>query len=104
MLTGKLVQLRALEPSDAAALHRWNEDPLVGRWMINDYPESLAQLTKRLGEDRPRNTYGRLVLCVETLADAVPIGVVALTDAEPEHRRAEPPLSLREASHRPGGH
>jgi RimJ/RimL family protein N-acetyltransferase len=104
MLTGKLVRLRALEPSDAAALHRWNEDPLVGRWMINDYPESLAQLTKRLGEDRPRNAYGRLVLCVETLADAVPIGVVALTDAEPENGWAELAVYIGEASHRNGGY
>ena len=51
MLTGKLVRLRAFEPSDAEALYRWNSDPDVLRWMVNGYPESLAQLTKRLVED-----------------------------------------------------
>ncbi|QUQ62421.1 GNAT family N-acetyltransferase [Kutzneria sp. CA-103260] len=104
MLTGKLVRLRAFEPSDAEALYRWNADPEVGRWMINDYPESLAQLTKRLGEDRPRNTYDKLILCVETLADRTPIGAIALTDADPENGRAELDVYIGEASHRNGGY
>ena len=104
MLTGKLVRLRALEPSDAEVLHRWNQDPDVGRWMINDYPESLTQLTKRLGEDRPRNSYDKLVLCIETLAVRTPIGVIALTDAEPENGRAELDVYVGEASHRNGGY
>ena len=60
MLTGKLVRLRAFEPSDAEALYRWNSDPDVLRWMVNDYPESLAQLTKRLGEEgRERERFRR---------------------------------------------
>ncbi|MFI9385817.1 GNAT family N-acetyltransferase [Kutzneria sp. NPDC052558] len=104
MLTGKLVRLRALEPSDAEALYRWNADPVVGRWMVNDYPESLAQLTKRLGEDRAPNSYNKLVLAVETLVDPVPIGVIALTDADPENGRAELDVYIGEASHRNGGY
>lgn len=104
MLTGKLVRLRAFEPSDAEALYRWNSDPDVLRWMVNDYPESLAQLTKRLGEDRPANTYDKLILCVETLADRTPIGAVALTDAEPENARAELDVYIGEAAYRNGGY
>jgi RimJ/RimL family protein N-acetyltransferase len=104
MLTGKLVRLRALEPSDAEALYRWNEDPAVLQWMVNDYPDSLAQLTKRLGEDRPRNSYDKLILCIETLADRTPIGVIALTDAEPENGRAELDVYVGEASYRNGGY
>lgn len=104
MLTGRLVRLRAFEPTDAEPLHRWNEDPAVGQWMINGYPESLAQLTKRLGEDRPRNTYDNLILCIETLDDHTPIGVVALTGAEPESGRAELDVYIGEATHRNGGY
>jgi RimJ/RimL family protein N-acetyltransferase len=104
MLTGKLVRLRALEPSDAELLLRWNEDPDVTRWMVNDYPESHAQLARRLGEDRPRNSYGNLVLAVETLADRTPIGVVALTDAEPENGRAELDVYIGEAAYRGRGY
>ena len=82
MLTGKLVKLRALEPSDAEALHRWNEDPDVGRWMVNGYPLSRAQVAKRC-DDRRRNTYDDLTLCIETLAEGRAIGMVELTGAEP---------------------
>ncbi|QFU88590.1 GNAT family N-acetyltransferase [Amycolatopsis sp. YIM 10] len=103
MLTGKLVKLRALEPSDAEALHRWNEDPEVGRWMVNDYPASLAQVLKRC-EDRRRNTYGNLSLCVETLAEGRAIGIAELTGAEPESGRAELTIFLGEAEFRGGGY
>jgi RimJ/RimL family protein N-acetyltransferase len=102
VLTGKLVRLRALEPSDAEALHRWNSDPGAVQWMINGYPESLAQLTRRLGEDRPRNTYDKLILCIET--DGTPIGVIALTGAEPESGRAELDVCIGEPAYRNGGY
>ncbi|UJW28578.1 GNAT family N-acetyltransferase [Saccharothrix sp. AJ9571] len=103
MLTGKLVRLRALEPSDAEALYRWNEDPDVGRWMINEYPLSLAQVTEHC-EQRRHNTYGDLTLCVETLAERRAIGLVSLTGAEPESGRAELDVYLGEAEFRGGGY
>ncbi|WP_219511680.1 GNAT family N-acetyltransferase [Nonomuraea ceibae] len=56
MLTGDLVRLRPLEPSDAELMWRWNHDPEVGRWMFGSYPESLAQITERF-EELPRNSY-----------------------------------------------
>ena len=41
-MLGELVRLRAMEPSDAEALWRWNHDPQVMRWMQDGYPQSLA--------------------------------------------------------------
>lgn len=102
MLTGKLVRLRPLEPADAEANWRWNNDPGVQQWMINGSPQSLAQLKKRAAE-RPANSYGKLLLCVETLADSVPIGIAALDGAEPELGRAELTIYIGEPKYRGGG-
>ncbi|WP_216215838.1 GNAT family N-acetyltransferase [Amycolatopsis aidingensis] len=103
MLTGKLVRLRAIEPSDAEALWRWNADPDVSRWMINDYPLSVAQYRRKC-EERPQNSYGRLVLCIETLAQDRAIGVVGLSGAEPESARAELDIYIGEPEYRGGGY
>ncbi|GIH97794.1 GNAT family N-acetyltransferase [Planobispora siamensis] len=88
MLTGKLVRLRAMEPSEAETLWRWNNDPEVVRWMSEGYPESLAQITERC-EDRNRNSYDNVLLGIETLDEGRLIGIVRLGDAEPEIGSAE---------------
>jgi RimJ/RimL family protein N-acetyltransferase len=103
MLIGKLVRLRPLEPADADALWRWNNDPVVQQWMNNGCPESFAQLKKR-AEDRPANTYDSMLFCVETVADSVAIGVVRLRDAEPEVGRAELDIYIGEPKYRNGGY
>ena len=41
---------------------------------------------------------------IETLADATPIGVIALTDAEPENGRAELDVYVGEAAYRGQGY
>lgn len=103
MLTGKLVRLRPMEPADAEALWRWNNDPVVQQWMVNGNPESFAQLKKR-HEERPTNTYGSMLFCVETVANSVAIGVTRLDDAEPETGRAELTIYIGEQKYRGGGY
>ncbi|MQA09976.1 MAG: GNAT family N-acetyltransferase [Pseudonocardiaceae bacterium] len=98
MLTGKLVRLRPLEPSDAEAVWRWSSDPEVGRWMVNGYPESFAQVTKRF-EERPPNSYQRVSLGIEPLTEQRLIGAVRLRDAEPESGRAELDIEIGERDH-----
>jgi RimJ/RimL family protein N-acetyltransferase len=83
MVLGELVTLRPMEPSDAAALWRWNHDPDVMRWMSDGYAQPLAQVTKWLAE-RPRNTYGDVLFGIEVRTDTKLIGLVQLHDAEPE--------------------
>jgi RimJ/RimL family protein N-acetyltransferase len=95
MVLGDLVMLRAMEPSDAEALWRWNHDPEVMRWMSDGYAQSLAQVRKRM-EDRPRNTYGEVLLGIEVLEDTTLIGLVQLRDAEPETGCAELDIYLGE--------
>ncbi|WP_370943013.1 GNAT family N-acetyltransferase [Amycolatopsis sp. cg5] len=103
MLTGKLTRLRALEPTDAESLTRWLDDPVVSQWMVNDYPMSRAQVLKRC-EDRPRNTYDNLALCIESLEDKRAIGVLDLTGAEPESGWAELTIYIGEPDFRSGGY
>ncbi|GAA3533641.1 GNAT family protein [Amycolatopsis ultiminotia] len=103
MLTGELVRLRALEPSDAESLYRWVHDDEVGQWMNNDHPLSLDQLRKR-GEDRKTNTYGLVVLGIEAVADDKLIGVIDLRDARPEEGRAELDIYLGEKDYWDGGY
>ncbi|GGZ24479.1 N-acetyltransferase [Streptomyces inusitatus] len=95
MMRGELVGLRALEPSDAEALWRWNHDPEVMRWMDDGHPQSLARTLASL-QERPRNSYGDVLLGVEASEDGRLIGLVRLRDAEPETGCAELDVYLGE--------
>lgn len=102
MLEGELVRLRALEPEDAERLHPWLHDPEVGRWMNNDHPLSLAQVRKRC-EERPLNSYEKVVLGIVAKAEDKLIGVIDLRDAEPEIGEAELDVYIGDAEYRTSG-
>jgi RimJ/RimL family protein N-acetyltransferase len=103
MLTGKLVRLRPMEPSDTESLWRWNNDPVVMRWLYDSYPQSLAQAKKR-AEERPSNSYERVLFGIEVLSDKRLIGVVALSGAYPETGRAELDIYIGEQDYWGGGY
>ena len=92
---GELVTLRAMEPSDAEALWRWNHDPEVMRWMRPGYPQSVARVRTWLAE-RPRNDYGDVLFGIEVVDDGKLIGLVRLHGAEPERGIAELDIYLGE--------
>ncbi|WP_051426126.1 GNAT family N-acetyltransferase [Jiangella gansuensis] len=77
-----------MEPSDAAAHHRWNHDPEVMQWFAHSYPTSSERFAAEYA-GRPKNSYDRVVLGIETTADGRLIGLVALSGAEPETGAAE---------------
>ncbi|KDN17933.1 GNAT family N-acetyltransferase [Amycolatopsis rifamycinica] len=103
MLEGELVRLRALEPEDADKIYGWVHDPEVGRWMVNDYPRSRAQIRKRC-EERPVNNYELVVLGIETKAEGELIGIVDLRDADPRVGNAELDIYIGDAEYRGGGY
>lgn len=103
MVTGDLVKLRPMEPSEAEALWRWNHDPEVMRWMSDGYPQSLAHVEKRVRE-RTANSYADVILGIEVLADRRLIGLVRLRDAEPETGCAELDIYLGEKKYWGQGH
>jgi RimJ/RimL family protein N-acetyltransferase len=98
IVLGDLVKLRAMEPSDAESLWRWNHDPDVMRWMEVGYAQSLSQVRTWL-QERPRNDYGDVLYGVETLSDTTLIGLIRLHGAEPETGCAELDVYLGEKEH-----
>ncbi|QXE38300.1 GNAT family N-acetyltransferase [Streptomyces sp. GMY02] len=95
MVLGDLVTLRAMRRSDAGALWRWNHDPEVMRWMSDGYAQNPERVEKWL-EERPRNTYGDVLLGIEVREDTRLIGLIRLRDAEPETGCAELDIYLGE--------
>ncbi len=98
MVTGELIRLRPVAPSDADAFWRWHNDPEVMRFLVGGQDESLAQIRKRF-EDRPPNSHERVTFGIETLAEGKLIGVTALRDATPEQPRAEVDIYIGEKDH-----
>jgi RimJ/RimL family protein N-acetyltransferase len=98
IVVGELVKLRALEPSDAGSLWRWNHDPEVVRWMDSGYAQSLARVRQSL-EERPRNAYGDALFGIEVPDGGTLIGLVRLRGAEPETGNAELDVYLGEKDH-----
>jgi RimJ/RimL family protein N-acetyltransferase len=103
MLTGDLVRLRPLEPEDADALYRWHNDDEVMRWLQSYFHESLAGLRKRLA-DREENSHDKVTLCIETLEERKPIGIVSLRDADPINARAKVDIYIGEHEFWGGGY
>ncbi|WP_328476248.1 GNAT family N-acetyltransferase [Actinoplanes sp. NBC_00393] len=98
---GDLVKLRAMEPSDAEALWRWNHDPDVMRWMDEGYPQSLARVQDWMNE-RSRNTYDDVLFGIDV--DGRLIGMIRLHGAEPETGIAELDIYLGEKDCWGGGY
>lgn len=103
MLTGDLVRLRPIEPEDADALYRWNNDEEVMRWLQSYYHESLAGLRKRVAE-RADNSHEKVTLCIETLEERKLIGIVMLREADPINARAKVDIYIGEHEYWGGGY
>lgn len=95
MYEGTLVRLRAMEPRDAAAQHRWFADPEVTRWTGWRYPMSRDVLAQRLAE-RSNGSFASAAFSVERRDTGELVGRVMLRDAHPENRAAELDLVIGE--------
>lgn len=88
MLDGKLVRLRALEPSDAERLYKWINDREVTHYLMARYPYSLEFEKDWLASAAKGNDFGEVRLAIET-RDGVHIGNCGLHRGSPENRHAE---------------
>lgn len=96
-VTGALVRLRAMEPGDAEAQHRWRNDPDVTLYTGWRYPMSslaIAQVLQGAGE----MTFANPRFSVERLDTGELIGYTALRDVTPESRNGELDLVIGERS------
>ncbi|HEV8574303.1 MAG TPA: GNAT family protein [Dehalococcoidia bacterium] len=89
MLEGRLVRLRALEPSDLENAYTWVNDREVTQYLMVRYPWSRAREEKYLSEASAEdNSFHDVRLAIET-RDGVHIGMCGLHRARPEDRGAE---------------
>jgi RimJ/RimL family protein N-acetyltransferase len=92
---GALVRLRAMEPADAAAQHRWFNDPEVVRHLTWRYPISATALAARLDGAPPMGFAGPR-FSVERRDTGELVGYAALRDVTPESRNADLDLVIGE--------
>ncbi len=88
MLEGKLVRLRALEPTDAERAYTWINDREVTHFIMARYPMSHTDEERWLAETSHGNGFADLRLAIET-KEGAHIGNCGLHRASPENRSAE---------------
>jgi RimJ/RimL family protein N-acetyltransferase len=103
MYEGALVALRAREPEDAEALHRWQSDPETMRWWDRVYPPLPPEaLAERIAASVPSFAEPSFMVVARDTGDA--IGWCGLHGADPEHRRASLAVMIGEAAYRGRGY
>jgi len=88
VLTGILVKLRALEPSDADVLYHWENDPEV--WEVSHTQTPLSKhLLKTFIKVAAQDIYTnkQLRLMIDELKTGKTIGAIDLFDFDPMHDR-----------------
>ena len=88
ILDGRLVRLRALEPSDAERAYTWINDADVTHYLMARYPFSMTDEHNWLAEAAKGNSFQDVRLAIET-TDGKHIGITGLHRASPEDRAAE---------------
>ncbi len=92
---GALVRLRAMEPADAEAQHRWLNDPEVTRYLAIRYPVAASAVAGRLEGAGPM-TFANPRFSIERRGTGELVGYAALRDVTPESRHAELDLVIGE--------
>ena len=103
MIQGKLVRLRALEPTDAERAYKWINDREVTRFLMARYPYSLAFEQDFMAQAAKANDYSETRFAIET-KDGVHIGMCGIHRGRPEERAADLGIMIGEADYRDGGY
>jgi len=103
VLEGRLVRLRALEPSDAERLYRWINDREVTHYLMARYPYSLEFEKDWLASAAKGNDFGEVRLAIET-KDGVHIGNCGLHRGRPEDRHAELGIMIGDKDYQSNGY
>ena len=103
MIEGKMVRLRALEPTDAEKAFQWINDREVTQFLMARYPWSLAAEREFVTESAKRMEFADARFAIETKADGVHIGMCGLHRGRPEDRNAELGIMIGDKSYWNGG-
>jgi RimJ/RimL family protein N-acetyltransferase len=104
MIEGKLVRLRALEPTDAEKAFQWINDREVTQFLMARYPWSLAAEREFVTESAKRIEFGDVRLAIETKVESVHIGMCGLHRGRPEDRNADLGIMIGDKSYWNGGY
>jgi RimJ/RimL family protein N-acetyltransferase len=104
MIEGKMVRLRALEPTDAERAFQWINDREVTQFLMARYPWSLAAERDFVTEAAKRMEFGDARFAIETKDEGVHIGMCGLHRARPEDRNAELGIMIGDKSYWNGGY
>lgn len=98
MIRGEMVNLRAVERSDASSLYRWLNDPEVMRyWGLADATVSLAEIQRRIEEWLAREAeLGRPAAFVMESLEGEPLGFLLTSRESQQHRSLEISLLIGE--------
>jgi diamine N-acetyltransferase len=102
-LKGQTICLRALEPSDADLLYKWENDPALWPVSFTQLPFSkfiLEEFVNAAYNDIYTNRQLRLMAC--RLEDMRPAGLIDLFDFEPQHARCGLGIYVNEDFRRKG--
>ena len=98
LLKGNHIFLRALEPSDADILYKWENDPALWQVSFTQIPFSrfiLEEFVNAAHHDIYTNKQLRLMACRNS--DEKPAGIVDLFDFDPQHARCGLGIYINEA-------
>jgi len=104
MIEGKMVRLRALEPTDAERAFQWINDREVTQFLMARYPWSLAAERDFVTEAAKRMEFGDARFAIETKDEGGHIGMCGLHRARPEDRNAELWIMIGDKSYWNGGY
>ncbi len=100
---GELVRLRAREPGDEPAFHRWLNDARVTEHLAPVYPVSHA-VEEAWFANMPDPGYRNANLAIETRAGGTLIGSARLAVASAENRSGELSILIGETEYWDGGY
>jgi RimJ/RimL family protein N-acetyltransferase len=103
MIEGKLVRLRALEPTDVERAYQWINDREVTQFLMARYPFSLVDEQNFLADASKNNSFTDMRVAIET-KEGVHIGICGLHRARPEDRNAELGIMIGDRSYQSSGY
>jgi RimJ/RimL family protein N-acetyltransferase len=104
MIDGKLIRLRALEPTDADKAFQWINDREVTQFLMARYPWSLSAEREFITESARRIDFADVRFAIETRPESVHIGMCGLHRVRPEDRNAELGIMIGNKSYWDGGY
>jgi RimJ/RimL family protein N-acetyltransferase len=104
MYEGRIVRLRALEPTDAERAFKWINDREVTQFLMARYPMSLAAERDWITNASKPSEFGEARFAIETKDEQVHIGMCGLHRATPEDRHCELGIMIGDKSYWNGGY